>query len=74
MTPDVRYAASLADDGWTAEWHIPLANLGMTSPLRLEAQFNLSVRRVEEDVWVMWRPTMGNTWNVANVGRLKLEP
>lgn len=75
LTPDVRYVASLGDDGWSAEWHIPLANLGMTPPpLKLEAQFNLSVRRVEEDVWVMWRPTMGNTWNVANVGRLKLEP
>ena len=68
----VRYAASVETSRWTAEWCIPLASLGVVPGDRL--RFNLTVRRAGEDLWIMWRPTRGNSYLVERVGTLELAP
>ncbi len=66
----VQYAARVAGDRWSAEWVIPLASLGVVPGDRL--RFNLTVRRTGDDLWVMWRPTRGDSFKVERVGTLEL--
>jgi hypothetical protein len=71
-----QYACKVVRPGqWTAEWKIPFAALGIdphkSNPRLL---FNLSVRKPNGDLWVMWKRTGGFTWQVRNGGVLWLEP
>jgi hypothetical protein len=68
----VQYAARVSDSAWSAEWSIPLAGLGVAPGDRL--RFNLTVRRTAGDLWVMWRPTKGNSFLVERVGTIELAP
>ena len=68
----VRYAAKVEAERWTAEWRIPLGSLGVVPGDRL--RFNLTVRRTAGGLWVMWRPTRGNSYLVDRVGTLELAP
>ena len=68
----VRYGARLGDGRWSAEWEVPLANLGITPGGRI--RFNLTVRRVSGQRWIMWRPTKGQSYDVDGVGSLYLAP
>ena len=66
----VQYAAKVAADAWSAEWSVPLVNLGVVPADRL--RFNLTVRRTAGNLWVMWRPTRGNSYLVERVGSIEL--
>ena len=65
----VQYAAWVGEDIWSAEWSIPLENLSKT--VGDFVQFNLTVRRVDGQRWIMWRPTGGHSYDVESVGRLQ---
>ena len=62
----VRYAAAVSDGLWTAEWKIPFQALGLEpaaeNPRLL---FNLTVRKVADNEWVMLKNTGGRTWELA---------
>ncbi|MFQ5808641.1 MAG: right-handed parallel beta-helix repeat-containing protein, partial [Armatimonadota bacterium] len=68
----VQYAAQVSDNACSAEWSIPFASLGVAPGDRL--RFNLTVRRGADDLWVMWRPTKGNSYLVDRVGTIELAP
>ncbi|MBT3380160.1 MAG: hypothetical protein HN742_35640 [Lentisphaerae bacterium] len=67
---NVAYATQVRKKQWSAEWEIPLANLGVVPGDRVRA--NVTVRRMADGVWAMWRPTMGNSFLVERVGTLEL--
>jgi len=71
----VQYAAkSVGPALWTCEWHIPFASLGI-EPRKADAPaFNLTVRKVADNLWVMWVGTGGNSWLVDHAGRLEFVP
>ena len=66
----VQYGAKVTADTWSAEWSVPLANLGVVPADRL--RFNLTVRRTAGNLWIMWRPTRGNSYLVERVGSIEL--
>jgi hypothetical protein len=68
----VQYGAEVGENAWSAEWSIPLAGLGVVPGDRL--RFNLTVRRTAGDLWIMWRPTKGNSYLVERVGTIELAP
>ena len=59
---------------WTAEWKVPLAALGIDLKKARTLQFNLSVRKTAGNQWIMWRGTLGYTWQVDKAGKLELAP
>ena len=67
----VEYAATYTDDRWSAEWKIPLRSLEIQPGDRI--RFNLTIRRIDGPHWIMWRPTMAHSYDVAEVGSLQLE-
>ena len=69
---DVRYGAGVLAEGWVAEWQIPFGNIGAQPGERL--RFNLSIRRVAGNVWLMWRPTYAHTYDVWGAGSIELAP
>ena len=68
----VRFGARVGDGRWSAEWEVPLANLGISPGDRI--RFNLTVRRMSGLRWIMWRATRGQTYDVDGVGSLYLAP
>jgi hypothetical protein len=69
----VQYKAQLVDaKRWTAEWRLPFAALGIDPAKPARLQFNLSVRKSADEVWVEWQGTAGSTWQVGNAGVLEL--
>jgi len=68
-----RYAARIVSrKEWTAEWRIPLAALGVELDKQRTLLFNLSVRKTAGQQWMMWRGTLGYTWQVDKAGKLEL--
>jgi hypothetical protein len=69
----VSYAAKIVSPThWTAEWRIPFASLGL-DPVKIRRfQFNLSGRKTANNLWIMWVPTGGCTWQADQAGVLEL--
>jgi hypothetical protein len=71
----VEYAARVVDASrWTAEWKIPFASLGVNPAEHRKLAFNLTVRKVGSNLWLMWEGTGGNSWRVEQAGFLELAP
>ncbi len=69
------YKAQVVDaKRWTAEWRIPFAALGIDPARHIRLQFNLSVRKTADDLWVEWQSTRGCTWEVERAGVIELTP
>ena len=69
----VQYKAQLVDaKRWTAEWRIPFAALSTDPAKAPRLQFNLSVRKSADELWVEWQSTGGCTWEVERAGGLEL--
>jgi len=69
----VQYRALLVDaKRWTAEWRVPFGALGVDAAKPVRLQFNLSVRKTADDLWVEWQSTGGCTWEVEKAGVLEL--
>jgi hypothetical protein len=69
----VQYKAQVVDaKRWTAEWRVPFAALGVDPAKHSRLQFNLSVRKTADDLWVEWQSTLGCTWEVERAGVIEL--
>lgn len=58
--------------GWRAEWEVPFEALGITPKTGLTVPFNLTIYRAEDEVWRCWEGTLGDSWNLAEAGKLSL--
>jgi hypothetical protein len=68
----VVYKATVIDKGrWVAEFRIPFASLGIKPGADVSYPFNLAVRKMGDEAWVMWRGTGGCTWLVPEAGLVK---
>jgi hypothetical protein len=68
----VQFKAHVMDPGrWTCEWRIPFASLGIDPAKQKRVEFNLSVRKIADDLWEMWLGTGGYTWDVDYAGLLE---
>jgi hypothetical protein len=68
----VRFAASVREPQWSAEWAIPLTAAGLTYRPGLTLGLNLGVRRSAGREWLQWRGS-GATWNLPAAGLARLE-
>ena len=60
-----------AEDHWLAEFAIPFEMLGFDPAKTPKVMFNISVRKVQDNLWLQWAPTASNTYNVDNGGLLE---
>jgi len=67
----VEFKASVGDSGWSGEWRLPLAALGVTVSPDLRLPFNLGVFRSESKQWINWVGTGGATWKLDSAGLLR---
>ncbi|MBT3374713.1 MAG: hypothetical protein HN742_28595 [Lentisphaerae bacterium] len=68
------YGATIVSKSeWTAEWRIPLPALGLSPGKKAPLPFNLSIRKTCGPHWVMWRGTLGATWDIDQAGLLQLD-
>jgi hypothetical protein len=68
------YAARIVSPSeWTAEWKIPFSAIGVDPAKQKRVEFNLSVRKTAGLQWMMWRGTLGYTWQVDKAGVLELK-
>lgn len=72
----VQFAAGARGAGsWQAEWRVPFASLGVDPTQHRRLQFNLTVRKSAQPLWVLWVGTLDlATWDVRNGGILELQP
>ena len=69
----VQYAAKAVGPAlWTCEWRVPFASLGIDPRKDRTLEFNLTVRKVADNLWIMWAGTGAYSWQVEQAGRLEL--
>jgi len=66
----VSYRAAVGADAWLCEWRIPFAATAFTPKTAPRLLFNLGVRKVAQEEWVIWKGTGGATYQVHNAGVL----
>jgi hypothetical protein len=69
---EMTYAATQAADHWIGEWRIPLAACGI-KPDATRLAFNINVRRMADNTWMVWQTTGGPVWDVDYAGILLLK-
>lgn len=69
----IAFAAKTGDNGWTAEFGIPLSAVGVTFTPGVRFAFNIGVRRTEGNEWVIWVGALGATHQLDNGGIIVLE-
>ncbi|MEN6547904.1 MAG: right-handed parallel beta-helix repeat-containing protein [Armatimonadia bacterium] len=67
------YRARRYEGGWECEWRIPWAATGIDPAKVKRLRFNLGVRKMEDNAWVIWRGTGGYTFDLPNAGMLILK-
>jgi hypothetical protein len=68
-------AAVRAPGTWQAEWRLPFASLGIDPKQHRRLEFNLTVRKSAQPLWVLWvGPLDLATWDLRNGGILELQP
>jgi len=71
----VQYAAKVNGAAlWTCEWRIPFASLGVDPKVDRSLAANLTVRKVIDNLWVMWVGTGGHSHLLDQAGRWDLAP
>ena len=63
------FAAKIGEKSWTGEWRVPLQVLAGQKTLG----FNLGVRRVNSDEWLVWAGTGRQNWWLDGAGILVLD-
>ncbi|NOZ23904.1 MAG: hypothetical protein GXP25_22735 [Planctomycetes bacterium] len=58
-------------DRWTAEFYIPFRMFGFDPAADARLAFNLTVRKTDDNLWVMWEGTRGHSYDVAQAGFLE---
>ena len=72
-TGGVTFAAKVVNAGlWSCEWRIPFASLGLDPKIDQSFSANLTVRKVADNLWVMWVGTGGYSWALDRAGRMEL--
>ncbi len=66
------YAATREADYWLGEFRIPLAACGI-KPDVAKLAFNVNVRRLADNTWMVWATTGGPVWDVDYAGVLLLK-
>ena len=66
----VTYRAVVGPEEWSCEWRIPFAATGFTPKTAPLLLFNMGVRQVAKDAWLIWRGTEGATHVVGKAGVL----
>jgi hypothetical protein len=66
------YAATRAGDSWLGEFRVPLAACGIKAGAERLA-FNLNIRRMADNSWMVWQITGGPVWDVDYAGVLLLK-
>lgn len=65
----ISYRASRpAPDRWRAEFAIPFHMVDLDLETTRKIAFNLTVRQPRDDLWIMWAPTHGHTYDVDYAG------
>jgi hypothetical protein len=63
------YRAAVVEQGrWTCEMSIPFSMLGFSPTDGVRPAFNLTVRKVLDDLWLMWEGTGGHSFDVERAG------
>jgi len=69
----IRFAARRpAPDRWVAEFAIPLRLLDVDPATTTRLAFSLAVRKTADDLWLMWVPTYGHSYDVDQAGIMEL--
>lgn len=67
------FAARRTEQGWDCEWKILWAAADIKPRRGKRLRFNIGIRKMEQEAWVVWRGTGGNNYNVAKAGHLILD-
>lgn len=59
---------------WTAEIAIPWSAIPGTQGRATPLQFNVTCRKVADNLWLMWRPTGRHSYGVGEEGKLLPQP
>jgi len=70
----VTYAAQIGAEDWCCEWKIPWAATGIDPGKVKKLWFNIGVRKIAADAWVIWEGTAGTIYWLDNAGDLVLLP
>jgi hypothetical protein len=72
----VRYVSKIMEKprkGWSGEWAIPLAAIGLKPDQGRKVAFNMCAYINEYGKWHCWEGTLGETWQVDKAGILLFE-
>lgn len=72
LTEAITYAANCADGVWTTEMRLPLHALDISTAELSALDYNINVRRMADNSWMMWARPMSNFWELQNAGLLKM--
>ncbi len=67
------YAAKRTSDGWSCEWRIPFAAMGLKASDVKALLFNIGMQCTANAAWIAWTPTGGRLCDVAAAGALVLK-
>ncbi len=70
----VTYAAQIGTDYWACEWRIPWMATGIDLHKVKKLWFNVGVRKIAADAWVVWKGTGATIYWLDNAGNLILRP
>jgi hypothetical protein len=74
-TAGVTFAAKVVNASlWTCEWRLPFTALGIEPKAGGSFSANLTVRKVADNLWVLWVATGGRSWELDQAGRLEFAP
>jgi len=59
---------------WVAEMSLPLTTLEISPAKTPKVACSVSVRKVADDLWLMWEGTRGHTYDVGQAGVLEFTP
>lgn len=68
----VYQASAPSDERWTCRLSIPATLLGWTPAAGQRFAFNITSRKVKSDLWLMWEPTRGHSYDVDQAGIVEL--
>lgn len=66
----VKYAAAVEKQLWKCEWCIPFQALNFKPSDKASLPVNVSVYRSEDNQFIQWAGSLGETWNLKYGGRL----
>lgn len=72
LEESMEYASRQGKGNWTAEMRLPLSGLDMSEAELTKVNYNINVRRMADESWMVWIPPTGNFWEVSKAGLLKL--